>query len=311
MAFSLADVPDQSGKLAVVTGATGGLGYETARMLASAGARVILVGRNAAKGAAALARIRAIQPGADIDFELADLGNIASIAKFSDRLLAAGRPIDLLVNNAGVMAPPKRQQTSDGFELQFGTNHLGHFALTGQLLPLLIAARAPRVVTVSSTAAWMGKMNFEDLQSTRHYQPMSVYGQSKLSNLLFARQLQKLSDAKGWNIVATTAHPGYATTDLIANGPGEMKGLTGLGLSIFGAIAAHDAVGGAMPIMLAATGAVQPLDYFGPSRMFEMKGPPGKARFPRRARSDADAARLWAVSEQLSGVRYVTERLAA
>lgn len=304
-------IPDQSGKLAIVTGATGGIGFETARILAGAGARVILAARNARKGDEALARIRAMQPGADIAFELLDLGNLASVEAFGRRMRAAGRPLDLLINNAGVMTPPTRKETSDGFELQFGTNHLSHFALTGHLLPLLVEARTPRVVTVSSTAAFFGRMDFDDLQSTRVYRPMAVYGQSKLANLLFARHLQKLSDAKGWGILSTMAHPGYARTDLIANGPGELRGLAKLGTDFIRLVASHDAVAGAMPTMLAAVGPARPMDYFGPQHIVELKGPPGPARFPRRALNDADGERLWAASERLTGMRYAVEKALA
>jgi NAD(P)-dependent dehydrogenase (short-subunit alcohol dehydrogenase family) len=312
MSFSERDIPNLSGKTAVVTGATGGLGYETARMLAEHGARVILAGRNVDKGADALRCIRAKSPEADIAFELVDLGNLASITAFGSRLRAAGTPIDILVNNAGVMTPPTRKTTSDGFELQFGTNHLGHFALTGQLLPLLTAARAPRVVTVSSGMAHAGQIDFDNLQSEQAYRPMRSYGASKLANLLFARELQRRSDANGWNILSATAHPGFASTDLITNGPGEMRGIAGIGTALLQSLLAHDATGGAMPTMLAATASgVQKLDYYGPSGVMEMNGPPKPARFPRRAKDDDVARRLWTVSEQLTGVTYVAEKALA
>lgn len=312
MSFSERDIPGLAGKTAIVTGATGGLGFETARMLAEHGARVILAGRNANKGADALNRIRAIAPGADIAFELVDLGSLASVTAFGSRVRTAGTPIDILVNNAGVMTPPARHTTADGFELQFGTNHLGHFALTGQVLPLLVAAAAPRVVTVSSSAAHLGRIDFDNLQSQRRYRPTLAYGQSKLANLLFARELQRRSDANGWNLLSTSAHPGYARTDLIANGPGEMRGLVGVINLLLARFASHDATGGAMPTLQAATApGVQKLDYFGPSQMMEMKGPPKPARFPRRAKDDDVARRLWTVSEQLTGVTYALLKAAA
>ena len=197
MYFTQYDVPDLSGTAAVVTGATGGLGLEIARMLAGAGAHVILAGRSTRKGADAVAYIRSIVVHADIVFEMLDLASLASVADFGARMRVAGKPIDLLINNAGVMTPPTRRSTSDGFELQFGTNHLGHYALTGRLLPLLIAARTPRVVTVSSGMAKFGRIDFDNLGAERVYKPIPAYGQSKLANLLFARQLQKLGDAKG------------------------------------------------------------------------------------------------------------------
>lgn len=305
MSFTEQDIPDLSAVAAVVTGATGGLGLETARMLSKAGASVILAGRSPAKGADALARIRATVPAADISFEALDLASRASIADFSARLCVAAKPIDLLINNAGVMTPPTRKTTSDGFELQFGTNHLGHFALTGQLLPLLITSSAPRVVTVSSGVAKFGRIDFDNLNAERSYKPIAAYGASKLASLLFARRLQTLSDARGWNILSTMAHPGHARTDLIANGQGELKGLMALGVKLIQAVASHDAGGGAMPTMLAATGHnVQKLDYYGPGGMMEQKGPPKLVRAPRQAEDDEVAGRLWEVSEKLTGVTY-------
>jgi NAD(P)-dependent dehydrogenase (short-subunit alcohol dehydrogenase family) len=189
-AWSVKDIPDQTGRRAVVTGATGGLGYETALALAGAGAEVILAGRNAAKGRDALARIEAAYPGAAGRFELLDLASLASVAAFAARLAAEDRALDLLVNNAGVMALPVRRITADGFEAQFGTNHLGHFALTLQLLALLGRGRAARVVTVSSLAHRRGRIDFADLQSMR-YDPWAAYARSKLANLMFALELQR------------------------------------------------------------------------------------------------------------------------
>lgn len=308
MYFTQYDVPDLSGTAAVVTGATGGLGLEIARMLAGAGAHVILAGRSTRKGADAVAYIRSIVVHADIVFEMLDLASLASVADFGARMRVAGKPIDLLINNAGVMTPPTRRSTSDGFELQFGTNHLGHYALTGRLLPLLIAARTPRVVTVSSGMAKFGRIDFDNLGAERVYKPIPAYGQSKLANLLFARQFQKLSDSKRWNILLAMAHPGHARTDLIANGQGELRGIARLGVKLIQAIASHDATGGAMPIMLAATGhEVKRLDYYGPSQMMEQKGPPKLVRLPRQAEDDNVAKRLWEVSERLTGVAYGVE----
>src|SRR5665213_90470 len=214
-----ADIPLQAGRSVVVTG-TGGLGYETARALAGAGAEVILAGRNPAKGAASLAQILALHPKARITFELLDLGSLASVAILAERLTATRRSLDLLVNNAGVMTPPDRRTTADGFELQFGTNYLGHFALTSHLLPLLRQGNKPRVVTVSSGAHHTGAINFDDLQWTRRYRPWLAYSQSKLANLMFALELQRRSDAGGWGLMSNAAHPGYARTELIPNGPG-------------------------------------------------------------------------------------------
>jgi NAD(P)-dependent dehydrogenase (short-subunit alcohol dehydrogenase family) len=313
MSFNEDDIPNLAGNTALVTGATGGLGFEMARMLAGAGARVIVAGRNAKKGADALARIRAISPKADIIFEQVDLGSLGSITDFGARMRATGNPIDILINNAGVMTPPRRKITSDGFELQFGTNHLGHFALTGQLLPLLATAKAPRVVSISSGAANFGRIDFGNLQAEQHYRPTPAYNQSKLANLLFARHLQRMSDRNGWNLVSVAAHPGFAPrTDLISNGPGELRGLKRVLHALLHTFASHDATGGAMPAILAATGRdVQKLDYFGPSKMKEFKGPPGPARLPVRAKDDQVAQRLWEVSEKLTGITYVVEKASA
>ncbi len=246
MPWTAADIPDQSGRYAVVTG-TGGLGYETALQLARHGAEVVLAGRNAAKGAASLARIRAATPAAKIVFEDLDLADLKSVARFpAARMIAQGRPLDLLVNNAGVMAFPMRRVTADGFEAQFGTNHLGHFALTARLLPLLRAARQPRVVTVSSHMHHIGRIRFRDLQAQRRYAPNRAYGQSKLANLLFMLELQRRGDAKGWNILSNAAHPGGAATELIPNGPG-----TGGWMAALGKWLLQSAADGALPQLFA------------------------------------------------------------
>lgn len=310
--FTTKDIPDQNGKTAIVTGATGGLGYETARMLAGAGARVILAGRNADKGADALKRIRALHPRADIAFEIVDLGNLASIAAFGQRMKEQHGKLDLLINNAGVMTPPTRQETADGFELQFGTNHLGHFALTGQLLPLLIAAHGARVVTISSGAAHFGRIDFDNLQAEQAYRPMRAYGASKLANLLFSREFQHRSDVNSWNILNANAHPGYARTDLIANGPGTMTGIAAVGTSLMERFLSQDATAGALPTIKAATAPnVRPLDYFGPDGFMQMKGAPTIVSPPSRAKDDAVARKLWDVSEQLTGIRYAAEAVPA
>jgi NAD(P)-dependent dehydrogenase (short-subunit alcohol dehydrogenase family) len=304
MAFTVQNIPDLKNRRAVVTGATGGLGYQVAGALAAAGASVVLAGRNAEKGALARAKIAATSD-ARISFESLDLASLDSVDAFVRRALAHRQPIDILVNNAGLMAPPERRVTEDGFELQFGTNHLGHFALTGGLLPLLVAASHARVVPVSSGIAAFGKIDFEDLQSERSYVPNTAYTQSKLANLLFSRGLQQRSDQQGWGIVAASAHPGHARTDLIANGAGPPTGAKALLIHVLQAIASHDAASGALPIIQAATASdVAKLDYFGPTRMFQQKGPPGRVALPDRAKDDLKSDRLWSVSEELTGVRY-------
>ena len=301
--WTIADIPPQQGRLAVVTGATGGLGYETALALAAAGAEVVLASRNAAKGLAALARIRAAQPGATVRFETLDLASLRSVSAFADRLLAAGRGIDLLVNNAAVMALPRRQESEDGFELQVATNYLGHFALTGRLLPLLGQAR---VVNLGSLAAQRSTIVLDDLQASRRYAPMRVYGTTKLEMLLFALELQRRSEAQGWGVQGLAAHPGWARTDIITNGPAENGRVLGawrlaqLVAPLFGQSAAE----GARPILFAAT---SPLarggGYYGPSGLF-FNGPPVAATLPAAATDAKLAADLWLASERLTGTVF-------
>ena len=218
--WSAADIPPQIGRTVVITGATGGLGYETALALAGAGATVVLTGRNDIKGRNALERIRAEYPKADVSHETLDLASLASVADFAGRFAISRPSLDLLINNAGVMALPKRRATLDGFEMQFGTNYLGHYALTARLLPQLRRGFKPRVVNLSSLAHRSGAIDFGDLQSERSYRPWRAYGQSKLAMLMFALELQRRSNAAGWGLMSNAAHPGFARTDLIPNGPG-------------------------------------------------------------------------------------------
>ena len=298
------DMPRQDGRTAVVTGATGGLGWETARALAAAGARVVLAGRSPAKGEVAVARLRTAVPGADVRFELLDLASLASIGEFAARLADAGAPVDVLVNNAGVMALPDRRTTEDGFEMQLGTNHLAHFALTARLLPLLRAAAAPRVVTVSSIAAKGGALRFDDLQGERRYVPWAAYQQSKLANLLFAFELQRRSDAAGWGLRSVAVHPGVAPTELIPNGPGA-RSLQGRLAVLMGPLFSHPVADAALPSLYAATAPdAAPGGYYGPQGMGEVKGPVGPAKVAPAARDAGAAARLWDVSERLTGVRW-------
>ena len=302
--WSLADIPPQHGSRAIVTG-TGGLGYETAVALAAAGANVVLAGRSETKGRGAVVRILNLHPGAAITFEQLNLASLASIAAFAERVAADRTPIDLLVNNAGVMAPPRRETTSDGFELQFGTNHLGHFALTGRLLPLLLAGTAPRVTTVSSGAHHTGQIDFDDLQRQKRYQPWAAYGQSKLANLLFAFELQRRSDAAGWGLLSDAAHPGYARTELIANGPGRDSFMSRVGGVLLAPWASQSAAAGALPQLFAATSPdAKPAGYYGPSRLFELVGPPAPAGISQAAQDTATAKHLWDVSEALTSVKF-------
>ncbi len=303
--WTMKDIPSPVGKLAIITG-TGGLGYETALALASAGADVVLAGRNEAKGAESVGKIKAAHPNAKISFEKLDLASLADIAAFAARFAAAHPSLDLLINNAGVMSLPQRQETSDGFELQFGTNHLGHFALTAHLLPLLRRGTKPRVVNVSSLAHRLGgRIHFDDLQWKKGYSPQAAYGQSKLANLLFTFEAQRRSDAAGWGLMSNAAHPGFARTELIVNGPGAdsfMARVTGLLLKPW---ASQSAADGALPTLFAATSPqARNGGYYGPDRFFELKGAPKAAKIARSAKDIATAARLWQVSEELTGVKF-------
>ncbi len=298
-----ADIPSQAGRTAVVTG-PGGLGFETGLGLARAGATVILAGRNPGKGAASVAAIRDQAPGAEVRFEALDLASLASVAGFCGRMTAGMTGLDILVNNAGVMAPPKRQVTADGFELQLGTNYLGHFALTAGLLPLLRAGAGPRVVSLSSVAHRQGKIQFGDLQFERRYLPWGAYAQSKLAMLMFALELQRRSDAAGWGLMSNAAHPGFSRTALIANGPGA-AGPMGAVSRLMGGLVGQSAAAGALPTLMAATAPeAKGGAYYGPTGPFEIVGPPGPAAMSALARDPLTAARLWAVSEALTGVRF-------
>jgi NAD(P)-dependent dehydrogenase (short-subunit alcohol dehydrogenase family) len=303
--WTTTDIPDQSGKLAVVTGATGGLGLETALALAGAGAEVILAARNPDKGREALALIQRHHPQAKVRFEVLDLASLASIHAFADRMLAAGRPVDILINNAGVMALPKRRTTADGHEMQFGTNYLSHFALTARLLPLLSAARA-RVVQLSSIAHKEGRIRLDDLNYQDGYRAWPVYAQSKLAMLMFALELQRRSDAAGWGLTSVAAHPGVSRTDLVSNG----YVLDGGGLSAWASrtlvnLLGQSAADGALPILMAATLAdAKPGEYYGPQGWQDLKGPPGPAGIRPQARDTDVAAKLWTASERLTGVAF-------
>lgn len=299
-------IPPQTAKLAIVTGATGGLGFETALALALAGAEVVLTGRNREKGHAAVQKILRTLPAAKVRFELLDLASLASVRAFAEEMVMKGTPLDLLVNNAGVMDLPVKRLTEDKFELQFGTNHLGHFALTGLLLPLLKRAGAARVVNVSSLAHRGGKIDFDNLQAERKYRPWPAYQQSKLANLLFTFQLQSRSDAQGWGLMSNAAHPGFARTDLIANGPGTggVRGVLGKILRPL----SHSAADGALPTLFGATAPeAEPMGYYGPKGFYELSGPVGPAYVAPQAKDVAVARKLWDVSEKLTGVRWPSE----
>ena len=294
-------IPDLSGRLAVVTGASDGIGRVLAGRLAAAGAELILPVRSAAKGEAAAAGIRRDVPGAVVSTRPLDLSSLRSVGALTAGLLADGRPIDLLVNNAGVMRPPQRGLTEDGFELQFGTNHLGHFALTLGLLPLLGRAR---VVHQTSIAARSGSIAWDDLDGARDYDAMRAYVQSKIAVGLFARELDARSAAAGWGPTSTLAHPGISPTNLLAAQPGlgRAREVRGRGLIVLLARlgVAGTVEGAAQPALLAAT-ASDGGGFFGPSRL--IGGPAARIEPWPTLRSADDARRLWDASEQLTGVR--------
>lgn len=298
------NMPSQNGLTAIVTGA-GGLGFEDALELARAGAEVILASRNSDKGAISVERIRREVPTAHVRFEVLDLADLKSVEAFAERLMGQLSRLDILVNNAGVMRPVRRMETADGFELQLGTNHLGHFALTGRLMPLLKVTGGSRVVTLSSVAARAGSIDFDDLQASRKaYDSMAAYSQSKLACLMFALELQRRSTALGWGVTSLGAHPGLSSTELLDNAPGAGRRVP-LIYRVVRAVMMQSPSQGALPTLYAATDlGVTPGGYYGPNGMAETRGHPGEARLPPAALDDAAAARLWTVSEDLTGVRF-------
>lgn len=294
-------IPDQKGRTAIVTGANSGLGLAAARALAGAGADVVLACRNAEKGDAAAGSIRAAAPSAAIEVEELDLADLASIRAFAERFATGREGLDLLINNAGVMAPP-RQQTADGFELQFGTNHLGHFALTGLLLGQMQGREGARVVTVSSTAHRLGRIRFDDLQGARRYGRWRAYCQSKLANVLFARELDRRLRGTGSAVASMAAHPGYAATNLQVAGPPAYERAI---FSVANRLLGQSAEMGALPELYAATRPY--LDgglFVGPDGFDEQRGYPKVVAPVKRGQDQAVAERLWSVSVELTGVEY-------
>lgn len=306
--WSVADMPDLSGRRTIVTG-PGGLGYETALGLARAGATVLLAGRDAEKGARALAAIRAAAPDAQVSFAELDLADLSSVAAFANDRLASSELLDFLINNAGVMALPMRSLTADGFERQFGVNVAGHFALTGLLLPLLQKAIAPRVVQLSSLAHRRGRIDFDDLQGEQRYDPWKAYCQSKLAMLILALELQRRSDRHGWGLTSVAAHPGWATSGLIGNGPAT--GRTGLAalfwrlVPLVAPLLSQSTAAGALPTLYAATApSIVGGGYYGPDGWREIRGAPAPAKATGEANDPAVAARLWDVLEAATGAPF-------
>ena len=299
------NIPNLSGKTALITGANSGIGYEAARLLAMRGAHVALAVRNTAKGGKAAREIRSAVPQADLAVMDLDLASLASIRSFAALFTAGHGRLDLLINNAGVMAIPY-QKTEDGFEMQFGTNHLGHFALTGLLLPMLQKTAGARVVTVSSGLHRTGQINFDDLQGERSYSKWGAYGQSKLANLLFTYELQRRLTAAGSSVKSVAAHPGYAATNLQYGGSDRSdRSLQTRLMHVLNKVIAQSAEMGALPTVYAAAApAVQGGDYIGPKGPAEQRGWPTKVRSNDRSHDLATAARLWMVSEELTGVVY-------
>lgn len=301
--WTASDIPFRNESLAIVTGGTEGVGFQDVLALASANWNVVMTGRNPKKGSKSIAQIHREHPKAKVSFEKLDLANLSSINDFATRMQEKGRAINLLINNAGVMTPPKRLETADGFELQLGTNHIGHFALTAQLLPLLRKAPDARVVTVSSIANRAGKINFDDLQSKSSYSPSKAYGQSKLANLMFALEFQRQSDKHGWGILSLAAHPGVSRTKLLITGAGKWSA-AGMMRTFFPFLFQPPAQG-ALPTLFAATSPEAKGGlYYGPNKMGETRGFSSIAKIPVQAEDENVAAKLWEESLKLANVNF-------
>jgi NAD(P)-dependent dehydrogenase (short-subunit alcohol dehydrogenase family) len=302
-------VPNLTGKLAVITGASDGIGLGLAERVARAGAELVLPARNLRKGADAVKRIRAGVSEAVVGLCEVDLASLDSIAAFAQTMHDDGRPIHILVNNAGVMAPPTRHTTADGLELQFGTNHIGHVALTGRLLPLLRAGGA-RVTTMSSSAARFGRLDWDDLQAVRRYSPVRAYNASKLANLLFGLELDRRSRAGVWGITSNVAHPGTTLTNLYSSGPNLGRERSSPQQAIMARLArwgmfVQDVRTGLLPALYAATSPdAAGGRFYGPDGLGQFTGGPTELPIYRSARNADDAARLWTLSEQLAQVTF-------
>jgi NAD(P)-dependent dehydrogenase (short-subunit alcohol dehydrogenase family) len=297
-------IPSQAGKTALITGANSGIGYQAALELARHGAHVLLGCRNEAKGRAALERLLHEAPGASAEVVQLDMASLASIRAFAAAFIGRRIALDLLINNAGVMALPKRELTEDGFERQFGTNHLGHFALTGLLLPALLAAPAPRVVTVASLAHRTGKIEFDNLQREHGYEGWDAYNASKLANILFAKELDRRARAAQSRLLSLAVHPGVSTTSIFENGPGTGN-LKAIMVKVLAPVMMQNDVAGALPTLYAATSAdAHGGEYIGPDGFQELKGSPVVVQPRPQALDVVVGERLWKVSEELTGVHY-------
>jgi NAD(P)-dependent dehydrogenase (short-subunit alcohol dehydrogenase family) len=296
-AWTFDDIPDQTGRIAIVTGANTGIGLETAKMLALKGANVVLACRNVQKGQTAVEKIATEKPAGNVSVMALDLSDLDSVKAFADEFSAKHDRLDLLIENAGVMVPPFGH-TKQNFELQFGTNHLGHFALAARLLPILEKTAGSRIVVVSSTAQNFGKIDFDDLNwEKRSYSAWRAYGQSKLANIMFALELSRRLEKAGSSVRVTAAHPGYTATDLQRE-----SAFTSRVLNPLLAMKPHD---GALPTLRAAVDPnAESGTYWGPKNFFELNGPPEPAKISKRGLIAADAARLFDVSEELAGVKF-------
>jgi NAD(P)-dependent dehydrogenase (short-subunit alcohol dehydrogenase family) len=305
MAWNISDIPDQKGKVFVVTGSNSGIGLEAAEAIAGRGAHVIMACRSLGKAKDAESRIRAKHPSASIDVRALDLSSLASIRAFAEQLGKDHEAIDVLVNNAGIMAIP-RSLTTDGFEMQLGTNHLGHFALTGLLLPALARAKRARVVTVSSSVHRTGRMVFDDLMGERRYEKWAAYMQSKLANLLFMLELHRRLEKAHPTIASLSCHPGYAATNLQTVGPKMERSWTGAIFETGNAFVAQSAAAGALPTLRAATDTLaRGGEFYGPRGPFALWGAPVVETPARRAQDAVAAKTLWDRSIELTGVRYL------
>jgi NAD(P)-dependent dehydrogenase (short-subunit alcohol dehydrogenase family) len=311
--WKAADIPSLAGKRVLITGANSGIGYHAALKLARKGAQVMLASRDRRRGEDALARLHADSPGTHTELVIFDLASLASVRDFAQKELAQPRPLDLLINNAGVLAPPKHLETADGFELQFGTNVLGHFALTALLRPALELAAAesadrPRVVTIASIAHKRGQINFDDLQSANNYSPMRAYQQSKLADLMFAFELDRRLRAANSRVMSVAAHPGVASTNLFQSGnySSVEKAVRNLLGHVIGIVLSTDSEG-ALPTLYAATARnAEGGGYYGPQGFQEMTGDEvGPAKVAPQARDLAAAARLWQICEDLTGIKFL------
>lgn len=306
--WTAAQIPPQHGKLAYITGANSGVGFHAALALARAGAAVILACRDQAKAEAARQRILAAVPGAQLEIALLDLASLASVRAAAQSFLATNRRLDLLINNAGIMALPQRRVTPDGFEIQLGTNHFGHFALTGLLLPAVLKAGQPkpaRIVTVSSIAHRGATMDFDNLNWEHDYKPWPAYRRTKLANLLFGFELHRRLERAHASAMSIVVHPGVSATNLFSAGPGSAGGPQAVIAPLFIRLVGQSDAQGALPTLYAATAPeIQSGHFYGPDGFREMRGYPVEVRAETQAYDETVAARLWQVSEQLTGVTF-------